>query len=210
MTTSNDPAKVDWASTDAEVEFYKDKLDRIERVVDHQIDGVRTTINRTTEIVKVNLLYVGLILTGLSLLNRGGGLGITNTNQAGLTILGIGALALVISVGYSIKIHMGTVVGYGADAFEFGDPHKFYGESISGLLRIMWDNQVVIARKKRDYRRALSSLFAGLAFSMTGIMFVIFNVNILAQVLVVAGLAVIVGYFVNKALRGEFDHFSWI
>lgn len=190
--------------SDLELRVLENILDRSERATDRQIEGVRTTVNRAAELTKINLIYVGLLLTILSIISQSSGFELSNNIRIALSITGIGVVLSVVSVALSIKVHIGTTVSY----FSFPEQtiaESYFQDAISRTGEVLQRNDAVITQKKMEIRRALSSMLGGLSLSGAGVIFLIANVPAEIQIIIILILGPGIGYFIRRILAGEFD-----
>lgn len=195
--------------SEAELSFKRDLVRSLERTVDHQVDGIRESVGRHTNYIRVNLIFLGLMATALSLFFNTRGPIDSLAERIPLLVFGVGILSMILSIGYSIKAHLGTSVNYSSITYvEDESPISNYNRQINNFNRIIDENQKLINSKIKTDRVSLSTQLAGMTFSIAGILYLLFRLPIEIQFVTTVVLGIIIGYFINKILSGDFDPFS--
>lgn len=185
-----------------------DIISRVDETIEYQIEGVRATVVRATEWLKIILIYSGLILTALTFVFRTGQIPSTYNTYVAIIPLGLGGLLLLIALILTILLHTGTMVTYSHVNLTPSGSSSYYDNILKGSADVMFRNQEIIAQRKQNSRRALTSLLNGIMFSIFGITFIVFDTNYRIQLVLLVVLAGLMGFLAWNILGGRFDRFS--
>lgn len=183
-----------------------DVCDRNERIIDQQVEGIRLSTDRGIQLLRFILIYAGLLITALSILLQGGEASLPATQQASIVVVGVGGLALTLSLAFSIRLVLGGRMDFGT-AVELEDPDD-YATFDWDHLTVVRRNRVVLESKARQFRFALSALIAGLVGSAAGMVFLLLSVDLVLQAAFGTGLALAVVLVSDRIISGDFEEVS--
>lgn len=161
-------------------ETRQDQIDRIERVINFQIEGSRSLDDKSMALARLTILLLGSLLTGVSLLLTTSPV-IKPTNSGAICSFAMGTFFFHTSIVCAIISTFTSRIKYGPLSrrripTDYLDRSNFTG-TVRSYYDIIETNSMHLERKVRWFRRSITALTGGLVYISLSLVLVITDIG---------------------------------
>jgi hypothetical protein len=186
----------------------QDAIDRFERMVDVQVQTLNEIDTKAAELMRLLAVLLGVVLTGLSLIPEFKTLALEVDSVPLVVAAAIGVGGLLSSLGFAIITYLSSRFGYGVSpgVAEYVANNDVPGDEYAGIMLrgyadIIPENREVVQANSRRFRNALTALLVALASLVLAVLYVVADIGLAAEVVLLAGgytaVTVVVGYILS-------------
>lgn len=177
----------------------REQLDHTKRILDLQIEGSRNIYNDALRLFLVNVVTLAGLLSAGLVVSSIGGFAVGSSTQIGVVLLGLGTLALFVSMAYATKAYLGDIADYAGPVTD-ASGREFADKSLSRNVKVIKRNAKVMESKVEAIRTALLSMVGGLVGLALALGFQLVPLESWAQIVVSLNALVVIGYLLANVM----------